>query len=201
MSQTRRDLLKRVGAIGMAGVGGTVLSSSTVAAKPTVDWRPAHSSNYTAANRGAPEIDAIVIHVAQGSAEGTVSWFQNPDANVSAHYTIRDDGYKYQSLSDINIGWHAGGVSWYNNATIGIEHGGYVSSGFPAAQYQSSAELVRWLCDEYNIPKSRVSGLGSCSGGSSGILGHHQVPETDCGWNDHTDPGSNWDWDYYMSLI
>lgn len=200
MSQTRRDLLKRVGTIGVAGVGGAVLSSSAVAAKPAVDWRPAHSSNYTAANRGAAEIDAIVIHVAQGSAEGTVSWIQNPDSNVSAHYTIRDDGYKYQSLSDINIGWHAGGVSWYNNATIGIEHGGYVSSGFPDAQYRSSAELVRWLCNEYNIPKSRVSGIASC-GGESGIMGHHQVPETDCGWNDHTDPGSNWDWGYYMSLI
>ncbi|WP_266078999.1 N-acetylmuramoyl-L-alanine amidase [Haladaptatus caseinilyticus] len=198
--QSRRDLLKKIGAAGTAGIGATALSSSTAVAKPAVDWEPAHSSNYTAANRGAAEIDAIVIHVAQGSAEGTVNWFQNPDANVSAHYTIRDDGYKYQSVSDINEAWHAGGVSWYNDATIGIEHGGYVSSGFPTAQYQSSAELVRWLCDQYNIPKSRVSGVASCNG-ESGIMGHHQVPETDCGYNDHTDPGPNWDWDYYMSLI
>ena len=81
-----------------------------------------------------------------------------------------------------------------------LNNGGYVSSGFPASQYQSSAELVRWLCNQYNIPKSRVSGVGGC-GGQSGILGHRQVPEYDCGYNDHTDPGPYWDWDYYMSLI
>ncbi|GAA0224771.1 N-acetylmuramoyl-L-alanine amidase [Haladaptatus pallidirubidus] len=198
--QSRRNLLKKIGAAGTAGLGAASLSSGTAAAKPAVDWVPAHSSNYTSANRGAANINAIVVHVAQGSAEGTVNWFTNPDANVSAHYTIRDDGYKYQSLSDINIGWHAGGMSWYNNETIGIEHGGYVSSGFTDAQYRSSAELVRWLCNQYNIPKSRVSGVANCYG-ESGIMGHHQVPETDCGYNDHTDPGPNWDWDYYMSLI
>jgi len=198
--ESRRDLLKKLGAASTVGVGATALSTGSAAAKPAVDWEPAHSSNYTSANRGAPEIAGIVIHVAQGSAEGAVAWFQNPDANVSAHYTIRDDGYKYQSLSDINIGWHAGGTQWYTDHTIGIEIGGYVSSGFPDAQYESAAELVRWLCDEYNVPKSRISGVGDCYG-EAGIMGHHQVPETDCGYNDHTDPGPNWDWDYFMSLI
>lgn len=198
---SRRTLLEKIGIAGTAGIGAVVASTGTAAAKPSVDWVPADSSNYTAANRGAAEIDSIVIHVAQGSAEGTVNWFANPDADVSAHYTIRDDGYKYQSLSDINIGWHAG--NWdYNTESIGIEHGGYVSSGFTDAQYQSSAELVSWLCDQYNVPKSRVSGVATCGGGTSGIMGHHQVPDpSSCGYNDHTDPGSYWDWDYYMSLI
>src|SRR5919107_5368860 len=39
-------------------------------------WRPAHWSNYTNANRGAPKIDKIVIHVAQGSYSATINWFQ-----------------------------------------------------------------------------------------------------------------------------
>ncbi|WP_227374856.1 hypothetical protein [Haladaptatus halobius] len=75
---TRRNILKRIGAAGTAGLGAAALSSSTAAAKPAVDWELADSSNYTAANRGAAEIDAIVIHVAQGSAESTVNWFQDP---------------------------------------------------------------------------------------------------------------------------
>ena len=39
-------------------------------------WRPAHYSSYTDASRGAAKIDMIVIHVAQGSYSGTISWWR-----------------------------------------------------------------------------------------------------------------------------
>src|SRR5215207_8082991 len=47
-------------------------------------WRPAYRGNYTNRNRGAPRIDMIVIHVAQGSYSSAINWFQDPRANVSA---------------------------------------------------------------------------------------------------------------------
>src|SRR5215210_3194057 len=44
-------------------------------------WRPAHRGNYTDANRGAAQIDMIVVHVAQGPYSSTIDWFQNRRAN------------------------------------------------------------------------------------------------------------------------
>ncbi|MFS8641277.1 MAG: N-acetylmuramoyl-L-alanine amidase [Symbiobacteriaceae bacterium] len=151
-------------------------------------WVPAHSSNYTASNRpGSYPIRYIVIHVAQGSYAGTISWFQNPSANVSAHYVIRSsDGAITQMVREKDIAWHAG--NWtYNTQSIGIEHEGWVSSctWFTDAMYRASAQLTRHIALKYNIPMTR-----------SHIIGHNEVPGAT-----HTDPGPCWDWNYYMSLV
>ena len=46
-------------------------------------WAPAASTNYTVGREGArPQF--VVIHTMQGSYGGSISWFQNPSANVSA---------------------------------------------------------------------------------------------------------------------
>ena len=84
-----------------------------MARKPPVVWYPAHRSNYTAANRRAPQIDKIVIHVTQGSWSSAINWFQNPSSDVSAHYVVRShDGKIAQCVSDINIaGMLATGLS------------------------------------------------------------------------------------------
>jgi hypothetical protein len=149
-------------------------------------WRPAHSSNYTDASRGAARIDMIVIHVAQGSYSGTISWFQNPDADVSAHYVVGRKGQVAQCVRNADIAWHAG--NWtYNQKTMGIEHAGFVSNpdSFTRAMYRSSARLSAYLCKRYNIPIDRQH-----------IIGHNQVPGAT-----HTDPGRYWDWSRYMRLI
>ncbi|MBH8606321.1 N-acetylmuramoyl-L-alanine amidase [Thermoactinomyces sp. CICC 10521] len=156
---------------------------------PYANWVAASSSNYTAANRVADgnSINYIIIHTTEGSYSGTINWFQNLQAQVSSHYVIRSsDGEITQMVQNKDIAWHAG--NWdYNVHSIGIEHEGYVSdpSWFTDAMYRASASLTRWLCDKYGIPKDR-----------SHIIGHNQVPGST-----HTDPGSGWDWNYYMSLV
>jgi hypothetical protein len=151
-------------------------------------WAPASTSNYTAANRESDyPINYVVIHVTQGSYAGTISWFQNPAAQVSAHYTFRSsDGAVTQSVREKDIAWHAG--NWtYNTQSIGIEHEGYVdnASWFTDAMYRASAALTRNLCNKYGIPKDR-----------SHIIGHVEVPGAT-----HTDPGPYWNWTYYMQLV
>lgn len=156
---------------------------------PGARWVAASSSNYTAANRESDgnSIDYVIIHTTQGSYSGTISWFQNPSAQVSAHYVIRSsDGQITQMVQNKDIAWHAG--NWnYNVHSIGIEHEGYVSdpAWYTDAMYRSSANLTRWLCDRYGIPKTR-----------SRIIAHSEVPGAT-----HTDPGPYWDWNYYMSLV
>ncbi|MFF5206420.1 N-acetylmuramoyl-L-alanine amidase [Streptosporangium sp. NPDC000396] len=155
---------------------------------PDAAWVPAYSGNYTASSRPSSyAIDRVVIHVAQGSYAGTISWFQNPSANVSAHYVVRSsDGAVTQTVRDKDVAWHAG--NWtYNTRSIGIEHEGYINnaSWFTDAMYRGSAALTRYICDKYGIPKDR-----------SHIIGHVEVPGAD-----HTDPGPYWDWTKYMQYV
>jgi len=178
-----RGALATVAPLGSGDEVGTLSTDYGPAA-----WVPASSSNYTVSNRESTyQINYVVIHVAQGSYAGTISWFQNPSAQVSAHYVIRSsDGAVTQSVRDKDIAWHAG--NWtYNTQSIGIEHEGYINqaSWFTDAMYRSSAALTRHLCDRYGIPKDR-----------SHIIGHNQVPGAT-----HTDPGPNWNWTYYMQLV
>ncbi|WP_330633187.1 N-acetylmuramoyl-L-alanine amidase [Halocatena halophila] len=180
-----------------SGGGGDNASSDADA------WDPAHSSNYTSASRGAQKINWIVIHVTEGSYSGSISWLKNPNSNVSAHYVIRNaDGHTTQMVRHKDVAWHAGGQN-YNTHSIGIEHEGHVGkTTFTDAMYQKSAAIVRTLCEQYNIPKRRPSGVAPCDAtAGGGIIGHHQVPEADCGPNDHTDPGSTWDWEKFMALV
>ncbi|NUT09209.1 MAG: amidase [Nonomuraea sp.] len=151
-------------------------------------WVPASSSNYTASSRPSSyAIDRVVIHVTQGSYAGTISWFQNSSAQVSAHYVVKSsNGAITQMVREKDIAWHAG--NWtYNTRSIGIEHEGYVSesSWFTDAMYRASAALTKAICDKYGIPKDR-----------SHIIGHNEVPGAD-----HTDPGPYWNWSTYMNYV
>ncbi|QFY13581.1 amidase [Nonomuraea phyllanthi] len=155
---------------------------------PPAAWVAASSSNYTSSSRPSSyAIDRVVIHVTQGSYAGTISWFQNPSAQVSAHYVVKSsNGAITQMVREKDIAWHAG--NWtYNTRSIGIEHEGYVSdaSWFTDAMYRASAALTKAICDKYGIPKDRTH-----------IIGHNQVPGAD-----HTDPGSYWNWTTYMNYV
>jgi hypothetical protein len=146
------------------------------------------SSNYTEGERTSTDIDTVVIHTIQGSYAGCISWFQNCTSNVSTHYVVQSsDGEITQMLDESDMGWHAG--NWtVNESSIGIEHEGYVADGdawYTEAMYQSSAALVADIASRNDIPIDRDH-----------IIGHVEVSGTS-----HTDPGSYWDWDYYMELV
>jgi hypothetical protein len=150
---------------------------------PNSLWVPANANNYSPGRSAA--INLIVIHVTQGSYAGTVSWFQNPSAQVSAHYVVRSsDGQITQMVRDGDTAYH---VRSANSRALGIEHEGFVDnpSWFTDSMYRSSAALTKWLCERHGLPKTRQF-----------IQGHNEIPG-----NDHTDPGPHWNWDYYMSLV
>lgn len=148
----------------------------------------ASSSNYSNYSRGPSDISLIIIHTVQGSYSGCISWFQNSSASVSAHYVVRSsDGQVTQMVKEEDVAWHAGNWS-YNLASVGIEHEGYVdapSTWYTTAMYTASAAL-----------SSDIASRNGISPSTSTIIPHADVPGTT-----HTDPGSGWDWDYYLSLI
>lgn len=163
-------------------------------------WNPAHSSNYTASRSAA--ISAVTLHTAQGSYAGTISWFKNSTANVSAHYVIRSsDGQVTQMVRNAHTAWH---VRNQNSYTLGIEHEGYVnnSSWYTSAMYNASAALVRNFCSKYSAIPCSSAYKGAPSSGinvlptSVKIKGHqHFSGQT------HTDPGINWNWASYYNLL
>ncbi|AKN71866.1 amidase [Streptomyces sp. PBH53] len=155
---------------------------------PPAEWRPASSSNYTAADRpGDYAIDRVIIHVTQETYADTLAIFSNPQKKVSAHYLVRSaDGHVAQCVREADIAWHAGNWS-YNTRSIGIEHEGWVDrpAYFTNALYEESARLTAAICATYGIPRDREH-----------IIGHYEVPGTD-----HTDPGPKWDWVRYIRLV
>jgi N-acetyl-anhydromuramyl-L-alanine amidase AmpD/V8-like Glu-specific endopeptidase len=148
---------------------------------------------------GTRTINRLVIHITDGwgKIDGTVSWFKDPKAQVSAHYIVGQDGEIVQMVKHNDIAWHASSA---NGDSIGIEHEarsphewdkklGHTDPGLMPTQQQycSSAALVNWLCNQFNLPMDRVH-----------ILGHSEAdpknPHPDC-------PNGVWDWDYYMGLV
>lgn len=157
---------------------------------------PADYGNMDTSNRPHnTKIKYIVIHDTEGSYQSAISWFQDPISYVAAHYVIRSsDGEITQMVKTKDIGWHAG--NWYMNMhSIGVEHEGFAAEGgswYTDTMYRSSAKLVRYLAEKYDIPLDRQH-----------IVGHEQyhglTPAR--AKKMHSDPGPYWDWDYYMDLL
>lgn len=141
------------------------------------------------------EVRYIVIHSTEGSYERSMDWFQNPSAQVASHYIIRSsDGEVTQMVKNKDIAWHAGN-RYMNMHSIGIEHEGYMADGatwYTDAMYRSSAALVRYLAERYDIPLDREH-----------IIGHDQYHDLDTlgSMEMHNDPGPYWNWEYYMELL
>lgn len=79
-------------------------------------------------NHGAKfAAEYLVVHfTAVSSAEVTINWLKNPDAQASAHLVIGRDGNITQLVPFDTVAWHAGKSFWdgrpgLNNFSIGVE--------------------------------------------------------------------------------
>ncbi len=131
--------------------------------KPSVRW--VGSPNFNR-RRQPDDITAIIIHAtANSTLEGVISWFNNPNAQVSAHYTIGKDGQIAQHVKDSDRAWHAGRSIWKgrsscNDYALGIELVN-LNNGqdpYPEAQHQANVALCAYLCDTYNISVDDITG-------------------------------------------
>ncbi|MGW4476658.1 N-acetylmuramoyl-L-alanine amidase [Nonomuraea sp. NPDC004354] len=139
-------------------------------------------------------IDYIVIHDTEGSYGGIPTLVKDPKY-VSWHYTIRSgDGHVAQHVATKDVAWHAG--NWdVNTRSIGIEHEGFMARGgswYTEAMYRSSARLVRYLANKYDVPLDRAH-----------IIGHDNVPGASASAipGMHNDPGPYWDWARFFAMM
>lgn len=157
---------------------------------------PFDYGNYDQANRPQDmKVEYIIIHDTEGTYQSAIDWFQDPASYTSAHYVIRSsDGEVTQMVKTKEVAWQAG--NWYMNMhSIGIEHEGWAATGatwYTEAMYRSSAKLVRYLAEKYDVPLDRQH-----------IVGHDQFLPVSPNqlMSMHVDPGPFWDWEHYMKLL
>ncbi|WP_304187083.1 N-acetylmuramoyl-L-alanine amidase [Phenylobacterium aquaticum] len=114
--------------------------------------------------KGPP--DMIVLHyTGMQTGEAAIARLRDPEAKVSSHYVVEEDGRIFQLVPEERRAWHAGVSSWkgqtdINGRSIGIE---IVNPGhefgyraFPEAQIASVFALVadirgRWKVEDGHI--------------------------------------------------
>lgn len=137
-------------------------------------------------SRDGQAVDILLLHYT-GMESGGVALERlcDPQAKVSAHYLIEEDGRLFQLVAEERRAWHAGVAAWQgatniNARSIGIE---LVNPGhefgyreFPVAQMQSLTKLCHGILARHAIVPARV-------------LGHSDVAPTR-----KEDPGELFDW-------
>ena len=126
-------------------------------------WQP--SPNHDA--RREP-VSMIVLHyTGMPTGEEALDRMCDPDAKVSAHYCVEEDGRLFQLVHEERRAWHAGRSRWrgqddINSRSIGIE---IVNPGhewgyrpFPEAQMRRVVRLVNELCRSYEVHPRDVVG-------------------------------------------
>ena len=131
--------------------------------KPPIQWVGSPNFNQ---RRSPDDISAIVIHAtANDNLAGVVSWFNNPQSQVSAHYSIGKDGKIVQHVQDKDRAWHAGRSVWKgrsgcNDYAVGIELVN-LNNGpdpYPEPQHRANVGLCVYLCDRYKVAVDDIMG-------------------------------------------
>ena len=117
--------------------------------------------------RDAP-ITMIVLHyTGMQDAQSAVDRLCDPEAQVSCHYLVHEDGSVLEMVAEDKRAWHAGASHWrewdnVNNRSIGIE---IVNPGhdwgycpFPDAQIDTVVRLVHEIKDRHQITRGNVVG-------------------------------------------
>ena len=130
--------------------------------------------------------DMILVHyTGMRTGEAALARLTDPDARVSAHYVVEEDGRVFSLVPEARRAWHAGKSFWkgerdINGCSIGIEivnpghEFGYRS--FPDVQIEAVIRLAHDIFSRHPIPKERV-------------LGHSDVAPAR-----KTDPGELFPW-------
>ena len=119
----------------------------------------------------------IFLHTYDGGGTSLYNWFNRPTTQASAHFAVMKDGTVEQYVEDENTAWGNGtGKVTLNGITVenmnlisfSIEHQDDKNpqdSVRTPELYESSAQLVAYLCKKWNIPCNR-----------DWIKGHRDLP-------------------------
>ena len=131
-------------------------------------------------------LEMLVFHyTGMETAQAALDRLRDPEAKVSAHYVVDEDGEVYSLVDEDKRAWHAGVSSWkgktdINSRSVGIE---IVNPGhefgyrpFPDGQIKSVVSLSQKIIKRYDIL-------------SENIVGHSDIAP-----KRKTDPGELFPW-------
>jgi N-acetylmuramoyl-L-alanine amidase len=117
--------------------------------------------------RSLPVTLLVLHYTGMQDAASALARLTDPEAKVSAHYLVAEDGQIVQMVEEDMRAWHAGKSYWrgltdINSASIGIE---IVNPGhefgyrpFPEAQMESVMWLTRKVVHRHRITRGNVVG-------------------------------------------
>lgn len=119
--------------------------------------------NFTDSNREKTQIKWLVIHYvgAVSTAKNNANYFYSTYRGASAHFFV-DENEIWQVVEENDTAWHCGASKYYsdcrNSNSIGIEmcvknDGQWY---FEKETVQNTIELVKYLCEKYNIDRNHV---------------------------------------------
>lgn len=120
----------------------------------------------------------VVLHIMEGTLDGSDNWFHNPQAQASSHFGTGKDGRVYQWVDTSDKAWaQAAGNPNY----ISIENEGHAGDSLTPAQLNAVAGIVAWVNHTYGVPLTSVdnpggSGLGWHGMGGAAWGGHFSCP-------------------------
>jgi N-acetylmuramoyl-L-alanine amidase len=113
-------------------------------------------------------VSMIVLHyTGMRTADEAIARLRDPEAKVSAHYVIAEDGTILRLVDEAKRAWHAGKSHWrtiddVNSASIGIE---IVNPGhefgyrpFPDEQIDALIPLMAEIKERYGITRGNIVG-------------------------------------------
>lgn len=113
-------------------------------------------------------VNMVVLHyTGMKDAASAIARLTDPDAKVSAHYLIAEDGQIVRMVDEQKRAWHAGKSFWrgttdINSASVGIE---IVNPGhefgyrtFPVVQIDALIPLLQEITLRYRITRGNVVG-------------------------------------------
>ncbi|MEM9239645.1 MAG: N-acetylmuramoyl-L-alanine amidase [Pseudomonadota bacterium] len=127
-----------------------------------------------------PEL--IVLHYTEmASCADALDRLCDPEAEVSSHYLISEQGEVLQLVTEEKRAWHAGQGSWrgrpdVNSRSIGIELSNKGVTPFSALQMDALEALLAEIMERWSVP-------------DYGVIAHSDFAPTR-----KTDPGRRFDW-------
>ncbi|MGA0605087.1 N-acetylmuramoyl-L-alanine amidase [Phenylobacterium sp. VNQ135] len=125
----------------------------------------APSPNFNA--RTAPPDTLILHYTGMETGEAALDRLRDPEAKVSSHYLVEEDGRIFRLVPEERRAWHAGVSFWkgqrnLNDTSVGIE---IVNPGhefgyrpFPDAQIEAVVALVADIRTRWMIEDARIVG-------------------------------------------
>jgi hypothetical protein len=127
------------------------------------------------------EVRGLVLHIQDGTEQGSEAWFKNPVSQASSHFLNPKSGSLRQLIDTKDRAWAeaVGNAHW-----ISVENEGRGGDALTDSQVENCGKLYAWLHNIYGIPfrvTDDVNGLG---------LGWHGMGGK--AWGNHPDcPGTH----------